>query len=147
MRLEIRRYYGILSAGLITGKIQFQHEFNSEAVHVDNLLEPSRYIKTNEFRLKIGKLHDTSIEEPSSISNTVTLNKFSFRGEEIIVSIDYENPKSRLKSNLRCKITDETKHPPYIYTIPIRHEEEYQGEAGIAGLVRKIYLLIFGISN
>ena len=55
MKLEIRRYYGIISAGLITGEEEFKQEFNSEAIHIDNLLEQSRYVKTNEFRYKNKK--------------------------------------------------------------------------------------------
>jgi hypothetical protein len=49
--LEIRRFYGIISAGIITGNKEFEKQFISDALHIDNLLEPSRSINTNEFKL------------------------------------------------------------------------------------------------
>ena len=49
--LEIRRYYGFFSASIITGNKEFEEQFISDALHIDNLLEPSRSINTNEFRL------------------------------------------------------------------------------------------------
>jgi hypothetical protein len=85
--------------------------------------------------LTVGKIRGNEMEQAASMSNNVTLNDFFFRGEDIIVSVDYENPRSRLKSSVQCKIKNSTKQPPFIYTVPIRNEK-YQGEAGIAGLVR-----------
>lgn len=87
------------------------------------------------FRLNVGKITSNSLHQSASMRNNVTLNNLSFRGEEVVVSVGYENPKSRLKTTLRCKIKNRTNHPPFIYKVPIRNEK-YEGDAGIAGLVR-----------